>query len=143
MVSVRADFSAALISPGSMLRAKQMVTDIESKLMDEFFSRGHIVFNLPLPIRTLATTEKPPSIDELLWNSAKGGAEVLVFCTVQLEELQPNEPIRVKTCSVSAFGVHAINGLPLDWKLPVTLQTRETDLQPAIAQTAVQISAHL
>ena len=143
MVSVRADFSAAAISPGSMLRAKQMVSDIETSLMDEFFAAGHITFNLPLPIRTPASTDKAPTIDELLWNSAKGGADVLVYCTVQLVELNPNEPIQVKTCSVSALGVREVKGLPLNWKLPVTLLTRETDIQPDITRTAVQISAHL
>jgi len=143
MVSVQANFSNVTISPAALSRAKQMVADIESSFMDEFFNQGHITYNLPLPIRTAQSTEKLLSVDELLGTTAKGGAEILVYCTVSLDELKPNQPVHVSNCTVHAYGVHASAGLPQSWILPITEKTMDTDLQGDIQQTAQQISAQL
>lgn len=143
MVSVRTDFTNLVISPSALSKAQQIITDIETNFMEEFFNQGHIAYNWPISIRTQKSPEKALSVEELLWEGAKGGAEILVYCTLGLEEIKPNEPIHVRACTVQAFSVHPIIGLPLSWALKVSDSTMEHDIQDDIHLAAQQISEKL
>lgn len=143
MVGVRADFAAKPLSPSSLARADQMVNGIEGSLMEQLFDAGHIAFNLPIKVRTPDADGKPLSVDDLLWSSAKGGAEYFVYCTVLLQETGPNLPVKVLDCQLVAYGVHGASGFPLRFRIPVGEATVETDLQPRVAEAVRRFGARL
>ena len=129
MIAVQIEFSQGTISPDGLNRARTMALDVESALMDKLFDAGHITFNTPPELHWTGTETALSAVENLLFQTKRGGATLLVLCRVGLSEPKPNQALTVESCAISAIPIYAAADFPLTWNLPVNPALKDTDLK--------------
>ena len=132
MVTAKIEFPQSTISPDGLKRAHMVAIDMESTLMDRLFDGGHITFNSPAEIQLAGAENVLSPVENLLFQTKKGGANLLVLCKVRLREPQPNQALVVESCAISAIPVYVAADFPLTWIMPVGPDLRDTDLKKSL-----------